>query len=469
MNVDDEHDATVGRLKQKPRTDWRRGAAASRRRQTGQASRARSNKNPFASIGGLGFTRRPRPMAAPQPSPPATVTPPRHHDPGVDLEIKDAQLIFNAVWNELLEERGKNYLRFAKEIILLGGAPGAGKGTNTRFILNARGLTCDSIVVSDLLDSPVARRIKEAGGLVGDKEVVGLVFRKLLELEYRDGAVLDGFPRTKVQVECLKLLVEKMRELHREFYDTPLHGHFRLPVIHIMVLFVEEKVSIERQLKRGRDIQAHNDEVAATGIGEVQELRATDLDVAAARRRYRVFKEQTWEALQSLKKTFFYHFINANGPVAEVEANITRELEYQSSLELDPKTFGRLRHLPLARDIIVHARQELVRRLDDYEFEHPELFQRVIEFIEKKAMPIVIRHAISGVATVNSEEPLLHDPHALAMLIDIFSERGYHAVVDLHRIEIPEKVDLQTGAITCREKKVFRITIRFKGSEIRRG
>jgi len=51
----------------------------------------------------------------------------------------------------------------------------------------------------------------------------------------------------------------------------------------------------------------------------------------------------------------------------------------------------------------------------------------------------------------------------------VFSERGYHALVDLHRIEIPEKVDLTTGAITCREKKVYRITIRFKGSEIRRG
>jgi adenylate kinase len=128
-----------------------------------------------------------------------------------------------------------------------------------------------------------------------------------------------------------------------------------------------------------------------------------------------------------------------------------------------------LRHLPLARDIIVHARQDLVRRLDDYEFENSELFQNVVAFIDKKIMPIVIRHAISGVAMVNAEEPLLHDPLALAMLIDIFSERGFHAVVDLHRIEIPESVDLQTGAITCREKRVFRITIRFKGSEIRRG
>ena len=55
------------------------------------------------------------------------------------------------------------------------------------------------------------------------------------------------------------------------------------------------------------------------------------------------------------------------------------------------------------------------------------------------------------------------------MLIDVFSERGFHAVVDLHRIEVPEKVDLATGQITCRMKKVFRIQIRFHGSEIRRG
>jgi adenylate kinase len=84
-------------------------------------------------------------------------------------------------------------------------------------------------------------------------------------------------------------------------------------------------------------------------------------------------------------------------------------------------------------------------------------------------MPIVLRHAISGVASVNSEDPVFDDPMALAMLIDVFSERGYHAVVDLHRIEVPERVDLQTGAITCRVKKVYRIQIRFQGSEIRRG
>ena len=48
--------------------------------------------------------------------------------PPLDLEIKDAQLIFNAVWEDLEEELGREKLRFPKELILLGGAPGAGKG-----------------------------------------------------------------------------------------------------------------------------------------------------------------------------------------------------------------------------------------------------------------------------------------------------------------------------------------------------
>ena len=386
-----------------------------------------------------------------------------------DLEIKDALVIFSTVWNDLEEERTRQNLRFPKEIILLGGAPGSGKGTQTGFILKARSLTCRSIVVSDLLNSPEARKIKDYGGMVGDREVIGIIFRKLLEPAYRDGAVLDGFPRTKVQVECLKLLVDKMKELYREFYDTPLRMHFRQPIIHAMVLFVEEKVSIERQLKRGRDIEIHNAEVERSGVGELQELRITDLEETAAQRRYQVFKEQTWDALQSLKQTFFYHFINAQGDIDEVEENILNELKYQSSLELDQDTYDHLRRLPLASEIVVHARQELVKRLDAYAFEQRELFQRVLKFVESKIMPIVIRHAISGVAMVNSEEPILNDSSALTMLIDIFSERGFHAVIDIHRIEIPERFDLASGKISCREKKVYRITIRFHGSEIRRG
>ncbi len=402
------------------------------------------------------------PAVPPQPSAPAA---PKL----TDLEIKDAQLIFSSVWQRLEEEYGRENLRFPKEIILLGGAPGSGKGTNTAFITRARGLTCPPIVISALLDSPEAKSLKDGGNMVGDREVVGLLLRRLLRNDYHDGAILDGFPRTHVQVECLKLLVGKMHGLRREFYGSPLSIHFRQPTVHIMVLFVDEKESVARQLRRGTETKAHNDEVLRSGVGEMMEDRPTDHDEGLARRRYRVFKDQTWDALQSLKETFHYHFINAHGTLHEVEQNILKELNYQSTLELDPRTVDRLRHVPVANEIIVHARQELVKRLDSYEFGQPALFGQVVTFISKKIMPIIQRHAISGAALVNTEEPLMADPTALAMLIDVFSERGFHAVVDIHRIEVPEKFDVATGLITCRIKKVFRIQVRFQGSEIRRG
>lgn len=386
-----------------------------------------------------------------------------------ELEIKDAQVIFRTAWEDLIDEFGLENLRFPKELILLGGAPGAGKGTQTRFISNLRGLTCEPIVVSSLLNSPQAKKIKDTGGMVGDREVVGLLFRELLKEEYRDGAILDGFPRTTVQVECLKLLTHEMNELWRTHHTTPLATQFRKPTIHVVILFVEEAVSIKRQIQRGRDIMRHNEEVMSTGVGTLQEVRSTDLEEETARRRYKVFKEQTWAALTSLKERFFYHFINAQGSVQDVEQNIKQELQYQSSLELDPLTFDLMRAIPLAQEIVVHARQELVHRLDAYAIDRPALFKKVLAFAEEKLMPVVKRHAITGLAFINSENPLLEDPEAMAMLIDVFSERGYRAVIDLHRIEIPEKFDLSTGNITCRTKKVYRIQVRFAGSEIRRG
>jgi adenylate kinase len=389
--------------------------------------------------------------------------------PPADLEIKDAQLIFNRVWKELEDSFGVENLRFPKELILLGGAPGSGKGTNTDFIRKVRGIKAEPIVISQLLDSPEARKIKAGGGMVGDEEVLRLLFHELLKPEFRDSVVLDGFPRTNVQVECLKMLYDRMVMLRREFSDTPQAHHFRQPVFHIMVLFVDEAESIARQLMRGKETLAHNAEVRQAGVGELEEERATDFDPELARNRYRTFKEKTYDALVSLKQIFHYHFINAQAPIEEVRQNIIRELDYQSSLELDPRTYDTLRHIPLADEIVLQARQELVNRLDGYQVQHPDLLQSVVGFVQEKMMPVIKRYAVTGRATINTEDTLFHDTLAVAMLIDIFSERGFQAMVDIHRLEIPERVDLTTGEITTRHKRVYRMTVFFSGSKIRRG
>jgi len=386
-----------------------------------------------------------------------------------DLEIKDAQLIFQRVWRQLEKEYGRDNLHFTKELILLGGAPGSGKGTNTAFICDVRGIAAPPIVISQLLDSPAAQKIKASGGMVGDEEVLRLLLHELLKPEFRDSVVLDGFPRTNVQVECLKLFYDQMIALRREFSGTPKAHLFRQPTFHIMVLFVDEAESIARQLKRGRETLARNAEILQSGVGELLEERTTDFHPELARNRYRTFKEKTYDALVSLKQLFHYHFINAQAPVEVVQQNIISELAYQSSLELDPLTYDTVRHLPLATEIVQQARQELVNRLDGYQIEHQQVLQAVVDFIQGKMMPVIKRYAVSGRALINTEDPLFANPVAIPILIDVFSERGFCASVEIRQQEIPERVDLSTGAITTRVKRIYRMTILFTGSKIRRG
>jgi len=392
--------------------------------------------------------------------------------PVSDLEVKDAQLIFSAVWDDLLEKQGKEQLRFPREFIWLGGAPGAGKGTNTPFITKTRDITAPPIVISTLLDNSAENKaLKDAGKMAGDREVVALLFAELLKPMYRDGVVVDGFPRTRVQVEGLKLFYDKMIELHKEYRGTPLAAEFPKPLFRIAMLYVNEQVSVTRQLKRGREIRQHNKHIRETGVGKLQDERVTDLDPNLCRKRYQTYKDTTYDALQSLRDFFHYHHIDAEGDLPEVQRNIVREFGYQSELEVSHEVFDRIRNIPVATQLGMHARQELVKRLESYE-EDPvsrDAFEKVVRLIEEKMIPIVRAHAIAGHARINSEDKLLDDPLALKIMLDVFSERGFHAAVDLQRMDVPERVNLQTGEITCRTKKVYRIEVRFPPSDIRRG
>ena len=386
-----------------------------------------------------------------------------------DLEVKDAQIIFNTVWQHLVEELGQDNLRFPKEIFWLNGAPGAGKGTNTGFIMRYRNLTAPPIVVSSLLTTPEAKKKKDAGMLVGDREVVDIMLRTLLSPVYKSGAVVDGFPRTKVQVECVKLLYEKLNELKNHYQSTDLEIFFKKPHFHIVVLFIDQNESVKRQIKRGEKAIHHNIDVKASSVGNIIEVRPTDLDPEACINRYRTFKEKTYDALKELRETFFYHFINAHGSIEDVRKRIDTELRYQGSLELDEATYDIISAIPIASMLSNHARQDLVDRLENYQKYHKVLFESMVGLIVDYFMPIIKRHAISGYSVVNTENQLLDDPLAISMLIDIFSERGFHAIVDVSKEDIPYSIDRDTFEIKTSVKKVFRIRINFKASEIRRG
>lgn len=387
----------------------------------------------------------------------------------LDLEVKDAQLIFQSVWQNLESELDGDNMHFPAEIFWLNGAPGAGKGTQTAFIMEFRDFTEKPIVVSDLLKSPEARKMMDAGMLAGDREVTELVFRRLLDPIYDSGAIIDGFPRTKTQVECLKLMYQRLNELRIKHLGTEKESQFPKPRFHIIMLFVDENESVRRQLARGKRALEYNREVEASGVGNQILVRKTDLDEEAAHNRYKTFKEATYDSLRTLREVFHYHFINAQGTVIEVQQRIIHELKYQSSLELDEGTYDRISTIPLADKISLHARQLLVNRLDSYEKLHTALFEQVVELIKTKFIPIVEKHSISGLAYINSEDPVFENPLSIAMLIDVFTERGFTAVVDIRRMEVPVRMDRETYEIINRVKKIYRVRINFPGSKIRRG
>ena len=94
--------------------------------------------------------------------------------------------------------------------LMLLGAPGAGKGTQAKRLVALKGIP--QISTGDMLRAAVrqetamgleAKRYMDAGGLVPDEVVIGIVRDRLAESDCSEGFILDGFPRTVGQAEAL--------------------------------------------------------------------------------------------------------------------------------------------------------------------------------------------------------------------------------------------------------------------------
>jgi adenylate kinase len=105
-------------------------------------------------------------------------------------------------------------LRGRRRIILMIGAPGAGKGTQAERLAEALGLPHistgelfrEAVGSHDALGSRV-RRYVESGGLVPDEIVVDIVAQRLAKPDAAAGAILDGFPRTLAQAQALDAML----------------------------------------------------------------------------------------------------------------------------------------------------------------------------------------------------------------------------------------------------------------------
>ncbi|WP_421983446.1 adenylate kinase [Roseibium sp.] len=157
--------------------------------------------------------------------------------------------------------------------LILVGPPGAGKGTQATRLVEKYGIpqlsTGDMLRAAVAAQTPVglkAKAVMDAGGLVSDEIVVGIIRDRTAEEDAKNGFILDGFPRTLAQAEALdQMLTENGSKLDA-----------------VLELRVDQTQLVDRIIKRAEDAKAAGQPVRKDDDPEVfkQRLEAYNRDTA---------------------------------------------------------------------------------------------------------------------------------------------------------------------------------------------
>lgn len=206
--------------------------------------------------------------------------------------------------------------------IVLLGAPGSGKGTQAQRLMADRGIP--QISTGDLLRAAVAsgselgkaaKQAMDAGELVSDDIVLGMIRERLAQPDCANGYVLDGFPRNEVQAEALEQLLEGI--------DKPLH---RAVLMDVDTDVLMKRLSGRRTCsKSGKVLNIYfspkeDIEAALADGGEL--LMRDDDNEATIAHRLEVYQQQTEPLIDYYKKRGKLAVVDAVGSMAEVQQRL---------------------------------------------------------------------------------------------------------------------------------------------------
>ena len=177
--------------------------------------------------------------------------------------------------------------------IVLLGAPGSGKGTQAQRLMVEKNIP--QISTGDMLRAAVAtksnfglraKEVMEAGNLVSDEIMIGIIRERLMKNDIENGFILDGFPRTTKQAEGLeKLLIE----LHQ-------------PLELVILMDMENDILTKRIVGRrtcsltGKLLNiyfSNKDELTACTEAGGELIKRKDDNEETVRNRLQVYQEQT--------------------------------------------------------------------------------------------------------------------------------------------------------------------------------
>lgn len=185
--------------------------------------------------------------------------------------------------------------------IVLFGPPGAGKGTQSQYIIEKYNLI--HLATGDMLRAEIsektqmgleAKKFIDKGQLVPDETVIGMIAHKLEKHSNASGFVFDGFPRTTVQAAKLDEMLQK-------------HG---APISLMISLEVGKDELIARLLNRGK-ISGRTDDQSKSTI----------------RRRLEVYNTETLPVMDYYKKQGKYREIYGMGTIEEIFQRICKVID----------------------------------------------------------------------------------------------------------------------------------------------